>query len=242
MSQNQPKTAATTDLILHQIEAGPMANFVYLIGSRRTGECVLVDPAWDIDGLLDRIERDGLRLRGVLATHYHPDHVGGRIFGLDIEGLPRLLERCSVPVHVNRREADGLRQVTGLSESDLIRHEGGDVIELGDVRIRLIHTPGHTPGGHCFYIEQGGADPALVSGDTLFIRACGRVDLPGGNPEQLYESLTQRLAGLPPQTVLYPGHNYAEQPTSTIGDELMTNQFMRMRSLDDWRHLMGVGS
>jgi glyoxylase-like metal-dependent hydrolase (beta-lactamase superfamily II) len=229
------------DLILHQIPAGPMANYVYVIGSRRSKECLLVDPAWEIDRLLDGLEREGLTLKGVLATHYHPDHIGGRIFGLDIEGLPTLLNRVAVPIHVHRNEADGVKQVTGLSESDLVRHEGGDVLELGDVRVRLLHTPGHTPGSQCFFLEGGGQGPSVVSGDTLFIGACGRVDLPGGSPEELYESLTQKLAKLPPETVLYPGHNYADRPTSTIGDELRTNRFMRMRNVDDWRGLMGMG-
>lgn len=230
-----------TDLILQQIEAGPMANYVYLIGSQRTRECLLVDPAWDIAGLVDGIEKAGLTLRGALATHYHPDHVGGQIFGLDIEGLPQLMKRSPVPVHVHKLEAEGVRQVTGLSDSDLVLHEGGDVIELGDVRVRLMHTPGHTPGSQCFYIEEGGPEPSVVSGDTLFIGACGRVDLPGGNAAQLYESLTQKLAKLPARTVLYPGHNYADRPTSTIGDEVKTNRFMRMSGIEDWQRLMGRG-
>lgn len=241
MSNSQSSQTSSTDLILHQIQAGPMANFVYLIGSRRTGDCLLVDPAWDVNALLDMIDQEGLTLRGVLATHYHPDHIGGRIFGLDIEGLPQLLARAAVPVHANKHEADGIRQVTGLSDSDIVCHEGGDVIELGDVRVRLVHTPGHTPGSQCFFVEQGGAEQSLVSGDTLFIGACGRVDLPGGDARQLYESLTQKLAKLPPGTILYPGHNYADRPNSTIADELQTNQFMRIRRFEDWRQLMGMG-
>lgn len=218
-----------------------MQNYVYVLASRRTKECLLVDPAWDIDGLLDHLAQEELTLKGVLATHYHPDHIGGQIFGMNIEGLPTLMQRLAVPVHVNKHEAEGVMKVTGLSRSDLVTHEGGDVIPLGDVRIRLIHTPGHTPGSQCFYVEQGAPGHSVVSGDTLFIGACGRVDLPGGDPHALYESLTQRLAALPPETVLYPGHNYGEHPTSTIGDQTRTNQFMRMRSFDDWKRLMGVG-
>jgi len=235
----QSEILGANDLVFRQIPMGPMANFVYLIGSRRAKTCLLVDPAWEVEQLLQLLQEEELELAGVLATHYHPDHVGGSVFGLSVRGLPQLLERVQVPVHVNTHEAEGIKVVTGLSESDLVRHESGDVIELGDVTVRLIHTPGHTPGSQCFLIERGTDDAALVSGDTLFIGACGRVDLPGGNSQQLYESLTQKLAKLPPQTILYPGHDYSDRSDSTIAQELRTNRFLRVSSLDDWMRLMG---
>lgn len=224
------------DLVFHQLKLGAMANFVYIIGSKRTRECLVVDPAWDVPALLDFAEKEGLRVVGALATHAHPDHVGGDIFGLSIPGLPELMKRAPVKIHANKHEADWIRKVTGVSESDIERHEGGDVIELGDVRVQLIHTPGHTPGSQCFLVGD-----RVVSGDTLFVQACGRVDLPGGDPEKMYESLTQRLAKLPPSTILFPGHDYANRPSSTIGEELQTNQYLRIKSLDDWLSLMGVG-
>lgn len=214
--------------------ARQMANFVYLIGDDETRECVVVDPAWDIRGILDEIDRLGLSLQGALATHYHPDHVGGEIFGLGIEGLSQLQALRPVKVYVNEAEAEGVRQVTGLSESDLVKVKGGDQLSIGNAAIRFLHTPGHTPGSQCFLVGS-----ALVSGDTLFIGGCGRVDLPGGDSEQLYYSLTQVLAKLPETTELYPGHNYASRPVSTIGDERRANMFMRVGSLDDWRRLMG---
>jgi hydroxyacylglutathione hydrolase len=211
-----------------------MANFVYLIGDETTRECVVVDPAWDVDGILDVVDRDGMKLVGALGTHYHPDHVGGSMFGFTVQGMTKLLERRPVKLHVNEHEADGVRVVTGLDESDLVRHEGGDTLSVGGVRIQFIHTPGHTPGSQCFLVDGN-----LVSGDTLFIEGCGRVDLPGADPEQMYLSLTQRLAKLPEQTVLYPGHDYADRPTSTIGDEKRANAYMRVPSLDDWMAKMG---
>jgi glyoxylase-like metal-dependent hydrolase (beta-lactamase superfamily II) len=214
--------------------AAQMVNFVYLIGDPDSHQCLIVDPAWDVAGLLDIAEKDGMKVVGALATHYHPDHVGGTMFGYTVEGLPTLLERVGVKVHVNKDEADGLRQVTGLSESDLVRHEGGDVLQLGTLKIAFLHTPGHTPGSQCFLIGN-----RLVSGDTLFIQGCGRVDLPGGDPEKMYESLTQRLARLPDETVLYPGHHYADRPSSTIGREKKTNYYLRVGSLDEWLRLMG---
>ena len=227
------------DLYFAQLPVGEMANLAYLVGSRSARECLLVDPAWSVDALLDRAAADGIRVVGALVTHYHQDHVGGSIFGMEIEGLPRLLEREPVPVHVNAREAEGLRRVTGLSESDLVRHEGGDVLELGGVRVRLLHTPGHTPGSQCFLVEEAGAPGRLVSGDTLFLGSCGRVDLPGGDPEAMYESLHQRLGRLPDDTLLFPGHLYAAEPSSTLGEQKRSNPYLRVASLDAFLRFMG---
>ena len=169
--------AANDDLYIEQRACGPMANFVYLVGSRSSREMVLVDAAWDIDGLLARVQELGFKLVGALVTHYHPDHVGGEIFGHSIDGLPQLLERQGLKIYVNRLEAEGLRQVTGVSESDLVKVDSGDTLRVGEIEIEFLHTPGHTPGSQCFRVRK-----ALVSGDTLFIQGCGRVDLPGGRP------------------------------------------------------------
>jgi len=222
------------DLATRDAAAAQMVNFVYLIGDRARGECLAVDPAWDVEGLIDLARADGMRITGALATHYHPDHVGGEIFGLEIQGLARLLTLEPVKVHAHRAEVAGIRQVTGLSAADFVPHEGGDVVSVGDVRVELVHTPGHTPGSQCFLV-----DGRLVSGDTLFVQGCGRVDLPGGDPDEMYRTLTQRLTRLPESTRLYPGHDYGPTPESTLGDEKRENTYMRVRSLDDWRMLMG---
>ena len=214
--------------------ARQMANFVYLIGDTEQRVCMVVDPAWDIPGIIEFAEKEDMRLIGALVTHYHPDHIGGDIFGHSITGLAELISIRPVKVHVNEVESAGVKQVSGLSESDIVKHKGGDDISIGNVRVRLLHTPGHTPGSQCFL-----ADSALVSGDTLFIGGCGRVDLPGGNPEQMYHSLTQVLARLPEDTLLFPGHNYAAKEVSTIGDEKKDNYYLRIGSLEDWKSLMG---
>jgi hydroxyacylglutathione hydrolase len=215
-----------------------MANFVYLIGDDETRECVVVDPAWDIAGILNEIDRLDLTLKAALATHYHPDHIGGNFFGFHVEGgISQLQELRPVKVYVNEAEAEGVKRITGVSDNDLVKVCGGDQLEVGGAAITFLHTPGHTPGSQCFLVGS-----SLISGDTLFIGACGRVDLPGGDSEQLYHSLTQVLAKLPDATCLYPGHNYAAQPTSTIGDERQSNIFMRMTSLDDWQRLWGMTS
>jgi len=214
--------------------ASQMANFVYLIGDSDNHQCMVVDPAWDIPGIVEFAEAEGMQLTGALVTHYHPDHVGGNIFGHNIAGLAELMTLHPVKVHVNETESEGVRQVTGLSDGDIEKHSGGDEIDIGSVKVKLLHTPGHTPGSQCFLVES-----ALVSGDTLFIGGCGRVDLPGGDPEQMYYSLTQVLSKLPEETVLFPGHNYAPKPVSTIGDEKRDNYYLKIRSLEDWKSLMG---
>jgi len=232
--------SSQSDLYFAQLAVGEMANLAYLIGSHARRECLVVDPAWSVDGLLDRAEADGMQVVGALVTHYHQDHVGGQIFGMDIQGLPRLLERQPVPIHVNSVEADGLKKVTGVSESDLVRHEGGDALTLGEVRVRLIHTPGHTPGSQCFLVEEGPGAGHLVSGDTLFLGSCGRVDLPGGNPEALYDSLHNRLGKLPDDTLLFPGHRYAAEPSSTLGEQKRSNPYLRVTRLEDFLGFLGT--
>jgi len=226
---------AGRDFARRDAVAAQMVNFVYLVGDREARECLLVDPAWDVEGILDACAREGMRVTGVLATHYHPDHVGGDLFGRSIEGLARLKERLDVPVHVHRDEAHGVRMVTGLAGNDLVLHDGDDEVRAGAVPVRLVHTPGHTPGSQCFLV----ADEALVSGDTLFVQGCGRVDLPGGDSDEMYRTLTQRLAKLPDDVILYPGHDYAGTPTSTMREQRRSNACMRIASLDDWRRFMG---
>lgn len=214
--------------------AAGMVNFVYLIGDLATRECVVVDPAWDVAGILDVVDADDMKLVGALGTHYHPDHVGGTMFGFTVEGMARLNELRPVKLHVNEHEAPGIQVVTGLEASDLVRHASGDTLDVGNVSVTFLHTPGHTPGSQCFLVNG-----RLVSGDTLFVQGCGRVDLPGADPAQMYESLTQRLAKLPDDTILYPGHDYGRTPTSTIGEEKRSNTYMRIPTVDQWMAMMG---
>ena len=231
--------AAASDLAFLQIPVGEMANFAYLVGSRSAREALLVDPAWSVDALLDAAEAEGLRVVGALVTHYHQDHVGGRIFGHDIEGVARLLERAPMPIHVNEHEAEGTRRVTGASESDLVRHAAGDTLALGAVQVRLLHTPGHTPGSQCFLVEERGHPARLVSGDTLFLGSCGRVDLPGSDPEAMYYSLNHTLRALPDDTIVYPGHLYSAEPQDSLGAQKRANPYLRAASLEQFLAFVG---
>jgi glyoxylase-like metal-dependent hydrolase (beta-lactamase superfamily II) len=231
--------AGASDLYFQQIPVGEMANLAYLIGSRSTREALLVDPAWSVDALLDQAEQDGMRVTGALVTHYHQDHVGGEIFGMNIEGLTRLLARAPMPIHANEHEAAGLVRVTGISASDVKPHRAGDTLELGSVRVRLLHTPGHTPGSQCFLVEEAGHPGRLVSGDTLFLGSCGRVDLPGSDVEAMYHSLNGTLKALPDETLLYPGHLYSPDPVDTLGHQKRSNPYLRVTSLEQFLMFMG---
>ncbi len=214
--------------------ARSMANFIYLIGDRDSRECMVVDPAWDIDGVLKILEEDDMKLTGALVTHYHPDHVGGHIFGMDIVGLPRLMEKNPVPVYVNKHEAEGVKQVTGLSDTDLKSVDSEDKLKIGNIEISCLHTPGHTPGSQCFRVEDG-----LIAGDTLFLQGCGRVDLPGGDSETLYHTLTKRLTKIQNEVVLYPGHNYGGKGSAPMGTVRSSNYYLNVNSLEEWFRLMG---
>lgn len=191
--------------------AEQMVNFVYAIGDRTTGECVLVDPAYDPAGLVELVGADGMTVTGALASHYHADHVGGSIFGHSIAGIADLLGAVDCPVHVNADEVEWVRRSTGVGADQLVGHASGDVVRVGEVAIELVHTPGHTPGSQCFLV-----DGRLVSGDTLFLDGCGRTDLPGSDPALMVASL-RRLSRVPDDVVLFPGHRYSAAANAPMG-------------------------
>lgn len=214
--------------------ARQMANFVYFVGDRDAGTALVIDPAYAVAELIELAAADGMTLVGALVTHYHPDHIGGNLMGVQIEGLPELQARQGMKVHAQRTEADWIRRATGLSTSDFELHDSGDVVSVGNVRVELIHTPGHTPGSQCFLTEN-----RLIAGDTLFLQGCGRTDFPGGDPRAMYESLTQKLAKVPDEAVLYPGHKYAPAASAAMGATRRTNQVFRPRDAAEWLAMFG---
>ena len=224
---------AGRDFAAGDLFAQQMRNFAYLIGDRETGDCVVVDPAYAAQDLVDALEADDMHLSGVLVTHHHPDHVGGSMMGFELKGLAELLERVSVPVHVNALEADWVSRVTGIAGSELTTHEHGDVVKVGDIDIELLHTPGHTPGSQCFLL-----DGRLVAGDTLFLEGCGRTDFPGGDVDEMFRSL-QALAQLSGDPTVFPGHWYSVEPSATLSEVRGSNYVYRASNLDQWRMLMG---
>jgi len=203
---------------IHALELGPMENFIYLIHDHASGRAAVVDPAWDVPEVLALADSRGVRITDILLTHSHHDH---------INGISEVLEKYDAQLHLMKSEA----QFWG-SQLDLPSlHHGGDVIELGDTVIKALHTPGHTPGSACYLIGN-----ELITGDTLFVFGCGRCDLRGGDPEQMYVTLKDMSDRLPSGTVIHPGHNYAEKATTTMDEQLEGNPFMHFDDAADFIH------
>ena len=221
------------DFALGDPVAQQMVNFAYAVGDRRSGDCVLVDPAYAVDDLVDAVEADGMTVVGVLATHYHADHIGGSMMGHTLEGIARLRERVDCPVHVQRDEAPWVTHTTGVAESELVVHAPGDTVTVGAVDVELVHTPGHTPGSQCFLVAG-----RLISGDTLFLDGCGRTDLPGSDPQQMYDSL-QRLAALPDDILVFPGHRYSLPSSASMTAIREQNYVFRPSSREQWLTMFG---
>lgn len=221
-------------MILNQAEIGPMMNFVYLVGCAESREAAVVDPAWDVPVILKMAEDSDLKIRHILITHGHPDH---------INGLEALLQATDARVYIHSEEVDYMQEVArsfGMSADFMNRRSSnfqtvsdGDRILVGKLSVQFLHTPGHSPGSQCFLVED-----SLISGDTLFVDACGRVDMPGGDPEKMWWSLNHRLRALDDRTIIYPGHNYGDRPTSTIKEQKQTNSYMRYDSIQQFLHDM----
>jgi len=211
-----------------------MANFAYLIGDRNSGEAFVVDPAYAPTEIIELLENDGMRLAAVIATHHHPDHLGGLLFNRQVAGVAELLGQVKVPIHAHHEELEWIERTTGVGPENLVAHDSNDVVRVGDIEIRLLHTPGHTAGGQCLLVEQ-----RLVAGDTLFLQGCGRTDLPGGDPSAMYASLFGPISLLPDDTVVYPGHLYSPEPSAPLGDIKRTNPVLATRTLEQWLALFG---
>ena len=198
---------------IEQLKVGPMDNFSYLLWDEEFKEAAVIDPAWESEKIEAAISEKGLRLKMALLTHAHPDHINAlRHFELKYPGLP---------VYLHEADFCLLQKKPG----NLNKARDGAALKTGQLKIKIIHTPGHTPGSVCYLAET-----AVFTGDTLFVGECGRVDLPGSSAEALYESL-RALAGLPPGTVIYPGHSY-NGDTSTIGVQKEYNLYLRLASKD----------
>ena len=199
-------------MIIRQLSLGPMGNFTYLAGAAAESGCVAIDPSWDMKAVTDAAAEAGMEVRAVLLTHGHFDH-SKHIAGLVSGGLPAYIEESDLPF----LEADAKLFTT---------FHGDTVLKLAGMDIRVLHTPGHSPGSVCYL-----AGDALFTGDTLFVGEVGRVDLPGSDPESMYKSMLA-LAALPPETRVYPGHGYGDKDVSTIGEQRAQNPYLKMALKD----------
>ncbi|MBI2346441.1 MAG: MBL fold metallo-hydrolase [Deltaproteobacteria bacterium] len=200
---------------IKQLPVGPMANFAYLLGDSADKGCVVIDPGWEGERILQVGTDNGYNIEAIWLTHTHFDHIGA---------VEPLLEKVDVPLLVHELEA-----CTFAHLKDLVRcTRDGDPLQVGTVGVQCLHTPGHTPGGQCF-VGEG----FVFTGDTLFVDSIGRTDLPGSDPEQMFSSL-KRLSHLPPGTVVYSGHNYGREPTTTIGEQVKRNPYMQCRTVGEF--------
>jgi len=200
-----------------------MANYVYLVGDPDSKECAVVDPAWDVDAIFEAARAGGYRITKVLLTHNHPDHTNG---------IAGVLERRDIPVFVHADDAFALKAVG----KNLRQVDGGQTELLGKMEITFLHTPGHTEGSQCFQFQN-----RLLTGDTLFIGGCGRVDLPDSDPEKMYHSL-RKLAALSDTTLIFPGHNYSPEKSIALLEERDRNSYIRASmtgSATDFKRMVG---
>ena len=217
------------DFATESLVARQMANFTYVVGDAATREVLLVDPAYAPEEHLAFLAAEELTLVGVVATHYHADHIGGNLMGHAVQGIAEIAAMVDVPIHVQTSETTWVTQGTGVGVPPLLAHEPGDVLTVGSIEVTLLHTPGHTPGSQCLSFES-----RLISGDTLFLSGCGRTDLPGSDPREMYVSLQERLAHLSDDTLLYPGHFYSPEPFATLGEVRAHNAVLAPRSVEEW--------
>lgn len=208
-------------MILHQFVVGSMAVCSYIVGCEETKKAAIVDPGGDEELLLAEIEKLGLTVEYIIATHGHPDHVCGNRKIQEATGAKIIMHAADVEFFA-QPEVKGYFSMLGLEPSppvDILVN-AGDEIKIGKVVFKVIHTPGHTPGGICLYCA-----PNIITGDTLFVGGLGRTDFPGGSHTELLDSIRTQLLSLPPETVVWPGHGYGGSQ-STIGNEATSNPFL----------------
>ena len=209
-------------MFLRQIEVGHFSVFSYLISGDQRGEGLLIDPADDIDSLLALAQKEGIRIRLIVNTHAHVDHIMGNDEVKARTGAEIIIHEADAP-QLERIPRSMLDLFGGRPSPPPDRTvRDGDLIRIGEVSLQVLHTPGHTPGGICLYTDQ-----ALFTGDTLFVGGVGRTDFPGGSWALLLQSIQSKIWTLPDDTVIYPGHNYGPSPTSTIRNERLHNPYLR---------------
>lgn len=209
-------------MFIEQRQVGQMAVFAYLVGDEASGEALVIDPAADTAGILATAEKNKVRIKYIVNTHGHVDHIGGNSDIKKATGAGIIIHEDDAEMLVST-PATMLRMFGAKQSPPADRTvRDGDLIEVGTIRLQVIHTPGHSPGSIVLHM-----DGYAFTGDTLFVEAVGRTDLPGGSEAVMYDSIQRKLCTLPDETVVLPGHNYGSKPTSTIGHEKKFNPFLR---------------
>jgi hydroxyacylglutathione hydrolase len=210
-------------IIIKQIPVEPFQVLTYIVACPQNSDAVIIDPAGDEDKLLALIETEKLRIKYILNTHGHADHVLGNSKMKNFLKVPVCMHEADDIFFNDPAVREKSSQELGLPPSDPadIKLKDGDILEVGSLNIEVIHTPGHTPGSVCFLVDEN-----LFTGDTLFVGAAGRTDLIGGSLNTLIKSIEQKLIVLPKQTIVWPGHDYGESPSSTIGREMEENLYI----------------
>jgi hydroxyacylglutathione hydrolase len=208
-----------------QMQVGRFAVFAYLVGSETAREALVIDPSGDVDLILREAAKNQLRIKYIVNTHSHVDHVMGNKKMKEITAAQIVIHEADAadligqPAHVMNMFGAEQSPPADITVRD------NDLITVGDVSLRVLHTPGHSPGGICLHV-----DGLVFTGDTLFVGGVGRTDLQGGSWETLVTSIRTKLFTLPDTTVVLPGHNYGEAPKSTIGVEKVSNPYVGSRS------------
>jgi len=218
-----------TQPIIRQLLVGPFSVFTYIVACPQTQEGVIIDPAGETNRILSALQEEGIRARYILNTHGHADHVMENESLKRAISAPTCMHEADNRFFARKEIAEQSAKELGLAPAEAVDRElkDGDLIEVGSLVIRTIHTPGHSPGSVCYFVEGN-----LFTGDTLFVGAAGRTDLIGGSLDTLIESIERRILPLPKDTVIWPGHDYGERPTSTIGREIEENPYITDFILD----------
>jgi hydroxyacylglutathione hydrolase len=201
---------------VHQLEVGNMQNFTYIVEDESTSEAIIIDPSWNLDELTRIIEKNGLSIKYIVNTHYHFDHTIGNA------------------AMAAQTKAQIIQYKTSTIKHDIAVSDG-DKIKFGNSELTVLHTPGHSKDSMCLV-----GDGKIFTGDTLFVGACGRVDLPGGDARELYHSLMDVLQKLDDSLVMYPGHNYGSVPTTTLGNQKRMNFVLQPRTEQEFLEMMGI--
>jgi hydroxyacylglutathione hydrolase len=208
-------------MIIKQIIVGSMAVCCYIVACEKTKKAAIIDPGGDEEKILAEVEKMGVSVEYIIATHGHPDHVCGNRKIQEATGA-KIVMHSADELFFGKAEVKNYFSMLGLEPSPAadLKVEEGDVITIGEVKFQVFHTPGHTPGGMCLYNA-----PDLITGDTLFVGGLGRTDFPGGSHQELLTSIRTKLLVLPPETIVWPGHGYGGHQ-STIGEEKRSNPFL----------------